>query len=220
MTDLGICDFEEFVAEVTPQMNSLQEAASAQEILIQQVEGYLSRLKARLCTDLTALSARIEECCNGGGGAETFLALTDTPGSYAGEAGNLAAVNAGQTALEFIAPAGGGGLPDLDDNVEVASGRQWNGNDTYFKMRNFGALPNTGTKSVAHNIASNFVLVDAWGSANQAAAGNHLGINHCTTSFLSNQVWFYVDATNINVVTGSNRTSYVTSFMVLEYYYP
>ncbi|WP_337846807.1 hypothetical protein [Sphingomonas sp.] len=37
----------------------------------------------------------------GGGGVSTFLALSDTPASYAGQAGKLARVNAGATAVEF-----------------------------------------------------------------------------------------------------------------------
>ncbi len=40
----------------------------------------------------------------GGSGAETFLELLDTPGSYAGAAGQLVAVNGAENALEFIDP--------------------------------------------------------------------------------------------------------------------
>ncbi|OGO03989.1 MAG: hypothetical protein A2Y91_03420 [Chloroflexi bacterium RBG_13_54_8] len=39
----------------------------------------------------------------GGGGVTTFLALTDTPASYVGQAGNVATVNPGETALVFQA---------------------------------------------------------------------------------------------------------------------
>lgn len=38
----------------------------------------------------------------GGGGYSTFLALTDTPSSYASQAGKAVVVNAGATALEFV----------------------------------------------------------------------------------------------------------------------
>jgi hypothetical protein len=40
----------------------------------------------------------------GGGGATAFLALTDTPASYVGQAGRIVRVNNGQTALEFANP--------------------------------------------------------------------------------------------------------------------
>lgn len=43
-----------------------------------------------------------------GGGATTFIWLTDTPSSYAGQALKVPQVNAGETALEFVTLAGGG----------------------------------------------------------------------------------------------------------------
>lgn len=45
----------------------------------------------------------------GGGGVTDFLELTDTPNSYAGQAGKVVVVNPGATALQFSASAGGGG---------------------------------------------------------------------------------------------------------------
>lgn len=50
-----------------------------------------------LCGDATG-------CCPGGGtvGSSTFLGLTDTPGSYAGAAGQSVVVNAAGTGLEFV----------------------------------------------------------------------------------------------------------------------
>lgn len=38
----------------------------------------------------------------GGGGASNFIALTDTPSTFTGQAGKYAVVNSGETALEFI----------------------------------------------------------------------------------------------------------------------
>ena len=45
----------------------------------------------------------------GGGGASTFLDLTDVPDDYSGQAGLVVAVNDAEDALEFIAGGGGGG---------------------------------------------------------------------------------------------------------------
>jgi hypothetical protein len=50
------------------------------------------------------------EAVAGGGGASTFLGLTDTPSSYSGQAGKAAVVNSGGTALEFGTVAGGSGV--------------------------------------------------------------------------------------------------------------
>lgn len=44
----------------------------------------------------------------GGSGASTFLDLTDTPSAFTGQAGKVATVNTGETALEFTAASGGG----------------------------------------------------------------------------------------------------------------
>jgi len=43
----------------------------------------------------------------GGAGRTTFVSLNDTPSSYSGEAGQIVAVNSGETGLEFIAPPSG-----------------------------------------------------------------------------------------------------------------
>jgi hypothetical protein len=45
----------------------------------------------------------------GGGGVVQFTALVDTPSSYVGQAGKVAAVNATETGLEFINTSGGSG---------------------------------------------------------------------------------------------------------------
>jgi len=61
----------------------------------------------------------IIEVTGGGGGATTFLALTDTPVNYAGDASKLTRVNAGETALEFTTD-----LPDHDHTGDVGDGGQ------------------------------------------------------------------------------------------------
>lgn len=93
MTSFEICSFEAFVSEATPQASSLEEAASAQEILIQQIESYLSRLSTALCTDMRALENLT---------VDTFLQLTDTPGSYVGQGLRVLRVDAGETGVEFV----------------------------------------------------------------------------------------------------------------------
>lgn len=53
----------------------------------------------------------------GGGGVTVFTALTDTPAAYVGQAGNVVAVNVGETALEFVAPGGGGAFLPLAGGI-------------------------------------------------------------------------------------------------------
>lgn len=61
----------------------------------------LAELSGRLRILLKRIKA-LEEG-GGGGGASTFLQLTDTPASYVDKAYNAPRVNAGETALEFVA---------------------------------------------------------------------------------------------------------------------
>lgn len=58
---------------------------------------------------------------NTGSGSSTFLDLTDTPSSFSGEALKVARVNAGETALEFVALAGGGDALTTDPLSQFAS---------------------------------------------------------------------------------------------------
>lgn len=67
-------------------------------------------------------SEQLQISASGGGGG-SFLSLTDTPSSYAGQAGKYTRVNTGETALEFVTISGGGGSPIAikDEGVTVTS---------------------------------------------------------------------------------------------------
>jgi hypothetical protein len=100
MTAERTCDLPPFLSPVVAQIATLEQAGSSLEILTQTLENYLAALKAAVCDDLTQI---VEECC-GGSGASSFLALTDTPDSYAGSGGFNVTVNVGETALVFTPP--------------------------------------------------------------------------------------------------------------------
>lgn len=56
-----------------------------------------------------------------GGGATTFLELTDTPASYSGQAGKVPVVNSGENALEFQSlPSGGSGITSVTYSELIA----------------------------------------------------------------------------------------------------
>lgn len=124
MTADRTCDLAPFTSPVVAQIATLDQAASAVEILVQSLENFLARFKLAVCEDLTQI---VEECC-GGEQEFSFLDLTDTPDTYAGSAGYAVAVNAGASGLEFIP------FPDTPDvNVEIM---KWVNNTTAFVTTN------------------------------------------------------------------------------------
>jgi len=89
------------------------------------------------------------------------------------------------------------------------------------RVVNFGSLPNTATKSVAHGITTNasFTFTRIYGSATDPGASSvtsaiPIPYAHPTDA---NNIALDVDATNVIITTGSDRTAYTTSYVVLEY---
>lgn len=85
------------------------------------------------------------------------------------------------------------------------------------KVINFGTLPNTATKSVAHGITitpnTRFTLIYATASD---PSTSFIPIPYASP-VLANNIELNVDAVNVNITTGSNRNAYTTCFVVLEY---
>ena len=77
--------------------------ATAGDILTWDAAGEASLIAIGAAGEvLTSNGAGAEPTWQAAGGAGTFLALTDTPASYAGAGGLAVAVNAGATGLEFV----------------------------------------------------------------------------------------------------------------------
>ena len=99
--------------------------------------------------------------------------------------------------------------------------------NVYRKVVNFGALPNTATKSVAHGIAGidpgggnpstfSFTHIYATASDQSAGAESFIPIPYASPT-LANNIELRVDQTNVYITTGSNRSNYTICFVVLEY---
>lgn len=58
---MNSCDIEPFSVIQTPQISSMEEAAMAVQALQIELESWLSRFKDAVCSDLEALSDRIDE---------------------------------------------------------------------------------------------------------------------------------------------------------------
>ena len=215
MPDPTICDVEPFLYQSTPQIDGAT-GASGNQINEQYLEGYLNRLRESLCTDITAI---IDECCGGGGGgAETFLELTDTPDSYTGEAGNIVAVKGDETGLEFISPLDEDGITLDYSTSEQTTNRTWiAGEPIYQKTIALGTLPNAaGTLVVNHNITNLLYIVkhDSWCYA--PSTGQRLPIPFASTT-LANNVQININATQITITVGINRSSFTTNYVTLFY---
>lgn len=77
---------------------------------------------------------------------------------------------------------------------------------------NFGALPNTGAKSVAHGLTPN----SAWSFTRiYATASDTAGLNYLPIPSL--QANLTVNATNVTITTTANLTNYNLCYVVLEY---
>ncbi len=83
---------------------------------------------------------------------------------------------------------------------------------------NFGALPNTATKSVAHNITCTTAVTF---TRIEATASDTTGLTYIPIPYVSNvsgnPVEISVDATNVNITTVANMTNYNICYVVLEY---
>jgi hypothetical protein len=77
---------------------------------------------------------------------------------------------------------------------------------------NFGALPNTGAKSVAHGLIPN----SAWTFTRiYATASDTTGLNYLPIP--STQANLTVSSTNVTITTTANLTNYNVCYVVLEY---
>jgi len=89
--------------------------------------------------------------------------------------------------------------------------------NVYRLTLNFGALPNAQLKSVTHGLTldSNFRLVRMYGSANFPGVQSlPLPYAHSTDTL---NIALDIDPTYVNITTGSNRTNFTDTTVVIEY---
>lgn len=90
--------------------------------------------------------------------------------------------------------------------------------NSYRIIVNFGALPNAGTISVAHNIEGFTAGVASWtqirGTATDAA-GNGIPLPY-SSGVLNENIELNVDATNVNITTSIDYSAFTTTYIVLE----
>lgn len=100
------------------------------------------------------------------------------------------------------------GAPQIHFSLaEQETGTLWHdGKMIYQKTVDLGALPNTGTKSVAHGVSSLDTIVGMKGAAQNGVIGMNLP-NVNTAVFLA-QVSIFWNTTELDIVTGSDRSGF------------
>lgn len=83
---------------------------------------------------------------------------------------------------------------------------------------NFGALPNAGLKSVPHHLFFNSgtTFTRIYGAASDTTGLTYIPLPYASPT-LANNIELSVDAVNVNITTGANRTNYNVCYVVLEY---
>jgi hypothetical protein len=106
----------------------------------------------------------------GSSGITTFTGLTDTPSTYVGQAGKVATVNSGETALEFTDTASG-----------ITNGYLYGGTSIYVASEEIQPLMTnntTGARTPAGTCSADFNNVDAWKALD--------GVKSGTTAYYAN----------------------------------
>jgi len=102
-----------------------------------------------------------------------------------------------------------------ETNLDVSQSQSYR--SVFRKVIDFGALPNATTKSVAHGILSDVMLVSIMGTANNATFASKIPIPYSSSAALNQNISLEMTATNIVITTGTNRTSYTTCYVIVEY---
>lgn len=90
---------------------------------------------------------------------------------------------------------------------------------SFNKVINFGALPNNTTKSVAHGISINagYTFTRIYATATNTTALTAIPIPYVDPASLANGILLSVDATNVNIKTAANYSTYNVTYVILEY---
>ena len=105
----------------------------------------------------------------GGGGATTFVALTDTPANFTSAGGKFVKVNSGATALEFVAGTSSGGISGVVDDTtpQLGGNLDLNSND----LTGTGDINITGSGIFSSKIQASSI-VKTGGTSSQFLKGD------------------------------------------------
>ena len=99
---------------------------------------------------------------------------------------------------------------------EIVIGEWIDGKPIYRKVIDFGALPNTNLKYVAHNINNIEIFTKAYGITHRDSDKINMPLPYVNNSAIANGISIYTDNTKIYIKTGADLSN-VTAHVILEY---
>lgn len=90
--------------------------------------------------------------------------------------------------------------------------------NVYRKVIDFGSLPNSSSKSVAHgiNFTSEFTMTRMYATATDPNNRVYIPIPYASPVSVDS-IGIYSDSTNVNIFTGTARSNFTRCYVVLEY---
>lgn len=127
------------------------------------------------------------------------------------------ALNLKESALYFPQEFVTGQTFFLNPNV-IKSGNVKN-RQSYRMVINCGSLADTATISIPHNINTtpSFTFTRIYGASSDTTNLSYLPLPYSSATSIADNIELSVDSTYIYITTGSDRTSYVTTYVVVEY---
>jgi hypothetical protein len=119
-----------------------------------------------------------------------------------------------------VGPAGadgaaGAGVVDFS-TTETATNVKWiDGKTVYVKVIDFGAIPDTSTKSVAHGLAAGFQIIEMSFMIRRSTDNDHRHVPYVSLNSASDAS-MNIDGTNVNIDTESAWTNF-TGVVILWY---
>jgi aryl-phospho-beta-D-glucosidase BglC (GH1 family) len=104
--------------------------------------------------------------------------------------------------------------PDFNSSTAVNPGYR----QVFRLVVDFGALPNTGTKSVPHNIPVNsgYTFTRIYATSSDTTGFNYIPIPYASASGTDN-IELSVNATDVTITTAGNRSNFGVTYVIVEY---
>jgi len=130
----------------------------------------------------------------------------------------ILALNEKDTGWYFLTEVINGQIYFQDPALAALTPQQSIGRQVFRLVINFGALPNAGLKSVPHGLIPTalWTFTHIYATASDTTGFGYIPIPYASST-LANNIELSVDAVNVNIRTGINRTNFNFCYVVLEF---